>query len=192
MVKFYTNRELSEKFDIRLSKWKRWSREFLPPDPLGGLQSGYARQYTMDQAFIVFLGGHLVAELHFSIPESRQVIEELGPWIKIHKTERAVKTEETAFEDVQVYIFRQLSSTSEGMAFAYLERKRLADEPYGQGGPGVRHEVYMEKPIPVYTQSNNLELFDTPERIDSRILYISRLYDRFIDKMTVSQKTVAD
>ena len=184
MVKFYTNRELSKNFDIRLSKWKRWSREFLPPDPLGGLQSGYARQYTMDQAFIVFLGGHLVADLHFSIPESKQVLEELGPWINNHKTERSVKTDEKAFDDVQVYIFRELSSKSEGMAFAYLERKRLADEPYGQGGPDVRHEVYIEKPIPVSTRSNNLELFDTPEKIESRILYISRLYDRFVDQMT--------
>ena len=52
MIKFYTNRELSEKLSIGLSKWKRWSREFLPPDPLGGLQSGYARQYTQDPEFL--------------------------------------------------------------------------------------------------------------------------------------------
>ncbi|MBW2491912.1 MAG: hypothetical protein JRE65_12275, partial [Deltaproteobacteria bacterium] len=54
MIKFFTNRELSDSLDIKLTKWKRWSREFLPPDPLGGMQSGYARQYHPDQAFTVF------------------------------------------------------------------------------------------------------------------------------------------
>src|SRR5210317_2245081 len=85
MIKFFTNRELSDRLGIRLSKWKRWSREFLPPDPLGGMQSGYARQYTIDQAFTVFLGGHLVAYLHFSIPEAKQIGMELSPWINRHK-----------------------------------------------------------------------------------------------------------
>ena len=60
MVKLYTNRELSEKLGINLAKWKRWSREFLPPDPLGGMQSGFARQYYFSDVFTVRLGGHLV------------------------------------------------------------------------------------------------------------------------------------
>ena len=37
----------------------------MPPDPLGGMQSGYARQYTVDDAFIVYLAGHLVNQMHF-------------------------------------------------------------------------------------------------------------------------------
>jgi hypothetical protein len=186
MIKFYTNRELSEKLGIKLSKWKRWSREFLPPDPLGGLQSGYARQYTLDQAFIVFLGGHLVADLHFSIPETKQIIEELGPWIKKDKTATSGKTNETAFEDVQVYIYRQLSPKSEGVAFAYLERKQIRDEPYGQGGPDARHAVYMEKPIPVPAPSDGLDGFRALDKMDSRILYVSRFYARFRGKMNAN------
>ena len=66
MVTFYQNRELSQKLGVKLAKWKRWSREFLPPDPLGGLQSGYARQYNLNDAFSVYLGGYLVSELKFS------------------------------------------------------------------------------------------------------------------------------
>ena len=183
MIKFYINRELSEKLGIKLSKWKRWSREFLPPDPLGGLQSGYARQYTLDQAFIVFLGGHLVADLHFSIPETKQIIEELGPWIKIYKTERPGKIDKPSFEDVQVYIFRQFFPTYKGPAFAYLEKKQIRDEPYAPGGPDARHTVYIEKPIPVAAHSNGLDLTNPPDKMDSRILYVSRLYARFMDKM---------
>ncbi len=80
MIRYFTNRALSEKLGHNLAKWKRWSREFLPPDPLGGMQSGYARQYTPDQAFTVCLGGHLVADLHFSVPGARQILKDLQPW----------------------------------------------------------------------------------------------------------------
>ncbi len=82
MIEYYTNRELADCFGVKLAKWKRWSREFLPPDPLGGLQSGYARQYVPDDAFKVMLGGHLVAELKFAVPQARQILTDLKPWLK--------------------------------------------------------------------------------------------------------------
>ena len=82
MVKFYNNRDLSEKFGVHLARWKRWSREFLPPDPLAGQQAGYARQYYVDHAFMVFLGGHLVSVLGFSIPEARWILAETNKWMK--------------------------------------------------------------------------------------------------------------
>ena len=81
MIKFYTNRELSKNLDINLAKWKRWSREFLPPDPLGGMQSGYARQYNLDDSFTVYLGGYLVSDLRFTIPEVKQILEDLYEWL---------------------------------------------------------------------------------------------------------------
>ena len=84
MLRFYTNREMARKFNINLAKWKRWSREFLPPDPLGGMQSGYARQYHPDQVLTVYLGGYLVADLKFSVPEVRQILDDLGPWLRDH------------------------------------------------------------------------------------------------------------
>jgi len=189
MIKFYINRELSDSLGIRLSKWKRWSREFLPPDPLGGLQSGYARQYAIDQAFTVFLGGHLVAHLHFSMPEAQKIIKELKPWIKAHKTALSTNKTERAFEDTLIYIFSLQPPKSGGVAFAYLERKCLSDRPYEKDGPHARHEVYIEKPIPVSSVNNGLETFDPKDRIDSRILYISRLYARFLGKMANSRKT---
>ena len=78
---YYTSRDLSRIFNIKKSRWKRWSREFLPPDPLGGLQSGYARQYTSTEAFIVYLGGNLVSRLQFSIPDTRMILKELDGWL---------------------------------------------------------------------------------------------------------------
>jgi len=85
MIKFFTNKELAFKLNINLARWKRWSREFLPPDPLGGLQSGYARQYNPDEAFTVILGGHLVGELKFTIPDARQIIHDLNNWLVEHE-----------------------------------------------------------------------------------------------------------
>ncbi|MEN8244328.1 MAG: hypothetical protein ABFS43_05455 [Thermodesulfobacteriota bacterium] len=182
MIKFYINRELSESLGIRLSKWKRWSREFLPPDPLGGLQSGYARQYTIDQAFTVFWGGHLVAHLHFSMPEAQKIIGELKPWIKDHKAALSANTSKRAFEDTLIYIFCLRSPRSGEVTFAYLERNRLSDRPYEKGDPHARQEVYIEKPIRVASASNGLETLGAMDRIDSRILYISQLYERFLNK----------
>jgi len=82
LIKYFTNRELSQKLEIKLAKWKRWSREFLPPDPLGGLQSGYARHYHPDEAFSVYLGGCLVAGLKFSIPEAKRILSDLETWLE--------------------------------------------------------------------------------------------------------------
>jgi hypothetical protein len=76
------SRYLSSKLDIRLSKWKRWAREFLPPDPLGGLQSGVARQFNTKDAFKVYLGGHLVGQLKFSIPDAARILTDLCPWLE--------------------------------------------------------------------------------------------------------------
>lgn len=80
MIKFFTNRQLSQKLAINLARWKRWSREFIPPDPLGGMQTGYARQYHPDEAFNVYLGGHLVSDLKFTIPEAKQILQDLQEW----------------------------------------------------------------------------------------------------------------
>jgi len=81
MIKYFTNREISEKLEINLARWKRWSREFIPPDPLGGMQTGYARQYHPDEAFNVHLGGHLVSDLKFTIPEAKQILADLQGWL---------------------------------------------------------------------------------------------------------------
>ncbi len=82
MIKYYTNRELSRKLEINLARWKRWSRSFLPPDPLGGMQSGYARQYLFKDLFKVVVGGHLLSLHKLSVAESKQVLDDLSPWLK--------------------------------------------------------------------------------------------------------------
>jgi hypothetical protein len=79
---YFNSKYLSEVLDIKPAKWKRWAREFLVADPLGGYQSGYARQFSYKDAFRVFLGGHLVSEQKFSIPDARQILFDLDVWLK--------------------------------------------------------------------------------------------------------------
>jgi hypothetical protein len=76
---YFNSKYLSEQLGINTAKWKRWVREFLSPDPLGGLRSGYARHFNLKDAFRVHLGGLLVSALRFSIPETRQMLTDLDP-----------------------------------------------------------------------------------------------------------------
>lgn len=78
---YFDSRYLSSRLGIGISKWKRWAREFLPPDPLGGLQSGVARQFSLKDAFKVFLGGYLVGQMKFAIPDALQILTDLSPWL---------------------------------------------------------------------------------------------------------------
>jgi hypothetical protein len=79
---YFDSKYLSESLLINAARWKRWAREFLPPDPLGGFQSGYARQFSYKDAFRVYLGGDLVSALRLTIPEARQVLTDLDDWMK--------------------------------------------------------------------------------------------------------------
>ncbi len=79
---YFTARKLSEAFKIKNSRWKRWAREFLSPDPLGGYQSGYSRQYLFKDAFTVVLAGHLVSDLKFSVPVVKKILTDINPWLK--------------------------------------------------------------------------------------------------------------
>ena len=49
---------------------------------MGGLQSGYARQYVFHDMMRVYLGGHLVSHLKLSLVEAARVLDDLSPWLK--------------------------------------------------------------------------------------------------------------
>ena len=79
---YFKSKEISAILGINLAKWKRWSRDFLPPDPLGGLQSGVARQFNLRDVFKIYFGGYLVGDLCFTIPEAVRILSDLSPWLK--------------------------------------------------------------------------------------------------------------
>lgn len=133
MIHYYTSREISEKLEVNLARWKRWSRAFLPPDPLGGMQSGYARQYAFKDLFKVFLGGHLLSHLKLSLPESIQVLADLSPWLKKNgffdpNGSAGAPTEKIAekmasMSGYRIYFCRsQATEIKSGSVFGYLIR----------------------------------------------------------------------
>ncbi len=160
MLKYYTNKTLSSSLGTNLAKWKRWSREFLPPDPLGGMQSGYARQYTPDEAFTVYLGGHLVADLHFTIPAVRQILTDLAEWLAengfAYETGAIAETPgQPALPDVtdhMIYVTPVRSNDTpdggQSGGFHYLIREILSTEPAVRDGMKIQVEHLVETSLP--------------------------------------------
>ena len=186
MIKFYKNQELSQKLNIKLSRWKRWSREFLPPDPLGGLQSGYARQYTPDQAFTVFLGGYLVGKLKFAIPEARQILHDWHDWLVAHKfysdyTGSASSTIENsvAVQYYQIAICRSADANTGDTIFFYFIKTVITDECTNvHGKPGLQQRF-------VQSSINSGENAGRLNEVESyRVLNISLLRNRFLNALT--------
>ncbi len=185
MIKFYTNKALSKKFNINLARWKRWTREFLPPDPLGGLQSGYARQYNPDEVFTVVLGGHLVGDLKFSIPETKQILADLHQWLVDHdfyfyfsKTSESAKN---ATPDVNYY---QLAISSQAMrhdndrGLSYWARGTLSVDATNLHGIRVLREHFIESSIGP-KESESLRM----NAENYRVLNISQFRKRFLNRL---------
>ena len=192
MIKFFTNRELSDRLGIKLSKWKRWSREFLPPDPLGGMQSGYARQYHADQAFTVFLGGHLVADLKFSIPEANQIIIDLNKWL----SEKGFFFDlrgHSVFDNgldalIKKYIIfiRREKGPDKRFQFIYTARGVISNEPVQYKGFEIMKKLYVE------TSVNQRP--EKPSEMDMNVvktLYITGILGDFVDAVGLERNRYA-
>lgn len=185
MIKFFTNQELSQKLDIKLTRWKRWSREFLPPDPLGGLQSGYARQYNPDQAFTVFLGGYLVGDLKFTIPEARRILHDLHDWLVTCKfyfdyTGNAPSTRENnlSIQYYQIVICRNPDADTDKSGFFYCIKGVVADEWIDAGG----NLLHMKRSTELFIHSDG-QAAQINEFAGYRVLNISILHDRFLNSL---------
>ena len=149
MILYYTNREISEKLEINLARWKRWSRSFLPPDPLGGMQSGYARQYTFKDLFKVYLGGHLLSHLKLSLPDSQQVLDDLSPWMKkngfldLNGANGAATELNGQSNGYRIYFCPvRATGAKKGSGFCYLIRKTVGTQSNDSvTGPKIKETV---------------------------------------------------
>ena len=180
MIKYYTNRELSQKLEINLAKWKRWSREFLPPDPLGGMQSGYARQYSIENAFTVYLGGHLVADMKFVVPEAKQILNDLHRWLADNGFYFVANGNSKSFEGVDnlvkryiifIYCLKPWKAT---IGFHYKIRGIISDEAVDFKGRQVREERFVETMINL--QENKKAALNL---INIKMLNITELHKQF-------------
>jgi hypothetical protein len=67
--------------DIPLSKIRRWSKEFLPSVSKVSLKPGYARKFSPNDGFFIYLGGYTVSEFGLTFDNARKVLEILKPWL---------------------------------------------------------------------------------------------------------------
>ncbi len=192
MIKFFTNRELSDRLGIKLAKWKRWSREFLPPDPLGGMQSGYARQYNPDQAFTVFLGGHLVADLKFTIPEANQIIQDLNKWLSekgfffdLRGHSMSDRGMDALIKKYIIFIRRE-KGVDKRFKFIYTIRGVISNEPVQHKGFEMMKKLYVE------TSVNQRP--EKPSEMDMNVvktLYIKGILSDFVDAVGLERNRYA-
>ncbi len=76
-----TAKQYAIKFGKNLPRIKRWARAFFGTDPSAGMQMGYARTFTMNQAFLLFLGGFLISR-GIPVNEVPKLLEDFSPWLE--------------------------------------------------------------------------------------------------------------
>lgn len=79
-----TNKILSEKLGIPITKVRRNTKEFLGGDPKAKRRSGYKREFSNNDGFFVYLGGYLVSDLGLSFDAARRALEVLKPWLLLN------------------------------------------------------------------------------------------------------------
>jgi hypothetical protein len=120
------------------------------------MQSGYARQYNPDQAFTVYLGGLLVADLKFTIPEAKQIIQDLQGWLAekgfyFNASGKILTGTPGTGEDeiVKKYILLIEGGKSKDgrFDFIYTVRGIISNEPVDYNGFEIMKELYTQTPI---------------------------------------------
>ena len=190
MIRFYTNRQLSDKLNVHLAKWKRWSREFLPPDPLGGLQSGYARQYSQQDAFTVYLGGYLVRDLNFTIPEAKKILLDLREPLAglgfFDSYDRVSKSDQEMFKfskTCHIFIEKVKTLPQGKYDFNYRIRGNLSEETVEMHSYPVRQVRYVETVLaPVNTDPLHTDISPV------KILPVSALFHHFLKVVNTHTK----
>ena len=82
MKKFYSNKELSEKLVIPLTKIRRYSGTILDPDEEATRQSGKSRKLSKKEAFLIYLCAHLVTKMGMVMDEAEAIIHDISPWLE--------------------------------------------------------------------------------------------------------------
>ena len=153
--------------------------------PLGGLQSGYARQFNPNEAFAVYLGGHLVADLKFTIPEAKQILRDLDQWLleKGFKFDVKINAEskegvESLIKRYRIFIVRHPADPESERELCYVVRGLISNRPAEHMGFPVMEERYVE----TFIGSQTVDI----ERLGAgsvKVLNITGVLERFIEQL---------
>lgn len=170
----FSNKTMAVILGESQTKTRRWAKEFLPLDPKKGLRSGKTRRHSLNNLFMVFLGGYLVNDMGFSVSASKTILTDLRPWMErvgllpAGKANFGTKNQNgNNVERYDIYIM----FTGKPLAFCYEFRGVIRElkDPHGI----VRSQYTVEF-------SRGTRITETNPIIDhARILSISNLLYRF-------------
>lgn len=149
MEKGITNRLLADRLGFPYSSVRRWSKEFLGADSKARQRSGYRRLMSSDEAFKIFLLGHLIQNLGFAVDDAKQIVKDLEPWLKrkgIFPESNYAEIEPNckADEKVKLYKIRIQRSTS---GFSYIAIGEVGFEEITEDNITIHRESYTTEVI---------------------------------------------
>ena len=122
-----TNQALAVITGVPYPKIRRHVKETLPADMQATLQSGYAREYSLQDGYFIYLIVHLVSDLKVTAPEAKIILNSIRDWL----TDKGLVPGEDAqawlgsrVESYEIQIMREAAGTG----FCCLAMKRLKKE----------------------------------------------------------------
>ena len=82
MTKFYSNKALSEKLRIPLTKVRRYASIILAPDKEVTLQSGKARKHNLRESFQIYLCSHMITKMGLTMNEVQTILKDIYIWLE--------------------------------------------------------------------------------------------------------------
>jgi len=160
-----TNYTLSKKLGFTHYKIRRWSNELIPnKNRESAKQSGRTRVYSNKEALLLGIYGNLISELKYSSSEAKQIIRQLENWRKTKKKQ---------IKDYEIIINRK-ENIFNIQAIIRREKKQLDVKS------NTFEELYIQESITCNIKDEN-------DIMDTRILYINKIYKKVMEKSTISK-----
>jgi len=147
-------RDLAERFNVPLDTAKRWSREFLPPDPTAGRGAGIARMFSADECVILFLAAYLLRNEGYGTVDTQQILEDLTPWL-LAKRLLPSRTGPKGLKGQFWELFIQ--KKKEEAFFRYDAKHILEKEVLKKGSKTITLEQYVLEPVTGKRPLNGME-----------------------------------
>lgn len=182
----FKNSEIADKLEISHPKVKRMDREILGPNPKATMRSGYAREHTLREAFIIYLACHLVSALHFTVFDARQILSDIDAWLEKQGMYPDLEKADRAGLKVESWKINILKEISRG-GFFYDAEGTISLESKRRKNRNVYTRDYITEWV---ITSKTPDGISTLDMINVKILRISYLLEIF--KLRMAGKNLKD
>jgi hypothetical protein len=120
-MKRLNNRELASFFGVSLTQIKRWSVIVLGRDPDADQSGGVRREYTIDDAFMIYLFGEiLVRRYGIGLKEAKAHMDHIMPELKAEKLLPSNYDYESPLKSMQLIPMEIRIKASNEITFEYI------------------------------------------------------------------------